>query len=133
MATLLASVDGPHAIFEGELRVRCSLEHDRLDLLDSTRHVGVPLRLRPRYAGLPLSERLAKLRAIWQRRNGKSIQIQVRHESIFDDVLRATTSIDVSALAAAKIKFQFDRGQDAGGVSRHVFTVFGRGSHESLE
>ena len=107
--------------------MRCSLEHDRLDLLDSTRHVGVPLRLRPRYAGLPLSERLAKLRAIWQRRNGKSIQIQVRHESIFDDVLRATTSIDVSALAAAKIKFQFDRGQDAGGVSRHVFTVFGQG------
>ena len=51
----------------------------------------------------------------------------MRHESIFDDVLRATTSIDVSALAAAKIKFQFDRGQDAGGVSRHVFTVFGQG------
>jgi len=127
MAALLFAVDGPHAIFDGELRVRCSLEHDRLDLLDSSRYHGLPLRLRPRYANLSLAERLAKLRAIWQRRNGKSIQIQVRHDAIFDDVLRATQSIDVSALAAAKVKFQFDRGQDAGGVSRHVFTEFGRG------
>ena len=82
MAALLRAVDGEYAIFEGELRVRCSLEHDRLDLLDSTRHVGLPLRERPRYAGLGLTERLAKLRAIWQRRNGKSIQIQVRRPQL---------------------------------------------------
>ena len=53
-------------MLDARLRARCASEFDRLDLLDPA-HAGVPTRARPRYKGLGLEARLAKLRSLWER------------------------------------------------------------------
>jgi len=53
-------------VLDARLRARCASEFDRLDLLDPA-HAGVPIRARPRYKGLGLEARLAKLRSLWER------------------------------------------------------------------
>ena len=59
----------------------CAAEHDRLDLLDPA-HRGAPFRARSRYAELPLEQRLAKLRAIWERRADRAARVgSIRKEA----------------------------------------------------
>ena len=74
-------------------------EHDRLDLLDPA-HRGAPFRARSRYAELPLEQRLAKLRAIWERRADRAARVGSIHKEARTSSRTSRTSSWFSLCAA---------------------------------
>lgn len=120
-------------VLDRALRECCAAECDRLDMLNPA-YAGQPLRLQPRYAALGLDARLAKLRAIWQRRassmgSSRDLQIPVRVDSMCEDLLQHVDRLDKAQLASGmrSLSVKLDRGQDAGGLQRHAFSEFGKG------
>ena len=145
MAALSAAADGRYdvrdrplpSVLDAKLRSRCAAEHDRLDMLDPS-HRGAPFRTRPRYADLPLEQRLAKLRAIWERRADRAgggpappepLLVPVRVGSICEDLISHIGELTPARLAASRnmVRFELDHGADAGGLARHVFSDVGNG------
>ena len=55
------------------------------------------------------------------------LTIRVRAASLFEDVLSQARQWETRHLQAARVKVKFDHGTDAGGLSRHLFTEFGKG------
>lgn len=88
---------------------------------------------RARYAGLSVAERLARLRRVWERKSkGKRrLTVQLTLDSIMEDLLslgqRLGDREDIGELNVVGIRFELDRGSDAGGLTRHAFAEFGKG------
>ena len=151
MRVLLAAFEGDRAVLDEDsgrqsaratLREECETEYERLEMSRGVRDGSgsgdsacLPLRERARYAGLSVDERLARLRRIWERNNrGKGrLGVRVTLGSIMEDLLNLGQKLgdcDYKKLQDAgltNLRFAFDRGSDAGGLTRHCFAEFGKG------
>lgn len=153
MRVLLAAFEGGRAVLQEDLgrqpttsratlREECETEYERLEMSRAARDGSgsgdgacLPLRERARYASLSVDERLARLRRIWERNNrGKGkLGVRVTLGSIMEDLLNLGQKLgdcDYKKLQDAgvtNLRFAFDRGSDAGGLTRHCFAEFGKG------
>ena len=151
MRVLLAAFEGDRAVLEEEagrrsaratLREECETEYERLEMSRAARDGSgsgdsacLPLRERARYANLTFDERLARLRRIWERNNrGKGrLGVRVTLGSIMEDLLNLGQKLGdcdhkkLQDAGVTNLRFAFDRGSDAGGLTRHCFSEFGKG------
>ena len=151
MRVLLAAFEGDRAVLEEDsgrqsaratLREECETEYERLEMSRGVRDGSgsgdsacLPLRERARYANLSVDERLSRLRRIWERNDrGKGrLGVRVTLGSIMEYLLNLGQKLgdcDYKKLQDAgvtNLRFAFDRGSDAGGLTRHCFAEFGKG------
>ena len=136
LSVLLPAVEGEHAVLDRRLRERCDQAYAKLEMASAdSAQAAVPLRERRRYAGLGMEERLRRLRQEWERSGeGKpAMRLKVHVGSIGPDMLSVGEGMVVHtrmkttcAFNATRISFKLDHGTDAGGLTRHCFSEFGK-------
>ena len=132
---LLLAIQGPDVVPDRSLRESCEAQYARLEMISASRadsaggSASLPLRSRPRYAGLSLEERHTRVRRVWEdaSRGKGRIVMDVHVGSICDDMLHLVAKLKVARANILQIHFQLDHGTDAGGLSRHCFAEFGKG------